>query len=289
MDAYERYMFDLEGYLVLRGVLDKRQVAEINACIDRAGIPEVLATTPYIHTGFPEQAMGDGTPADGGPADVHTSLLTDWGREIRDLIGLKPLMPYLTALLGPGLRLDHCYGIFMRGGAGKTSPHTLHNGGTPFDPSQYYLVRDGHIYNGLLVVSFALTDVPPGSGGFCVIPGSHKSNFPVPPEIGSIMDETPPVRHVPLQAGDVVIFTEAVTHGSLPWSGGGERRALLFKYAPGHLQWEQLSPMVDPGHNWSEEQRRLISPPYFGGRPPVAPDRQEHGMTARPASADVTG
>jgi ectoine hydroxylase-related dioxygenase (phytanoyl-CoA dioxygenase family) len=269
MDEYERYLFDLEGYLVLRGVLDKRQLAEVNACVDRAGIPAVLTRTSYVHTGFPEQAMENSDPAE-GPVDIYTSLLTDWGREIRDLIGLKPIMPYLTALLGPALRLDHCYGIFMQGEAGKGTPHTLHNGGTPFDPSQYYLVRDGRMYNGLLGVSFALTDVPPGTGGFCVIPGSHKSNFPVPPDVASIMDETHPVRHVPLTAGDAVIFTEAVTHGSLPWSGRGERRALLFKYAPGHLQWEQLSPMVNPSHDWSDEQRRLISPPYFGGRPAVA-------------------
>ena len=35
------------------------------------------------------------------------------------------------------------------------------------------------MHNGLTVVAFQLTDVPPGVGGLIVIPGSHKSNYPL--------------------------------------------------------------------------------------------------------------
>ena len=43
-----------------------------------------------------------------------------------------------------------------------------------------YIFRDGRMHNGLTVVTFQLTDVPPGVGGLIVIPGSHKSNYPCP-------------------------------------------------------------------------------------------------------------
>ncbi|MET9087207.1 phytanoyl-CoA dioxygenase family protein [Streptomyces sp. NPDC004237] len=266
MNETERYLFDLNGYIVLRGVLDAAQLEQLNSAVDAAGVPELLEKTSYVHTGFPALENGNSDEA-AGPVDIANGLLTDWGQEFRDLVDHSAVLPALEELLGPELRLDHSYAIFMRAGAGSTTPHHLHNGGTPYDPSQSYTVRDGRMFNGLVVVSYALTDVGPGDGGFCAIPGSHKSNFPVPAEIRGITDETPPVVHVPMKAGDVVIFTEAVTHGSIPWSAPHERRALLYKYAPGFVQWERQSPWASMDHPWTERQRRLLAGPYAGGRP----------------------
>ena len=62
--------------------------------------------------------------------------------------------------------------------------------------------------------------------------GSHRASFSLP---------TPTPREwiaeVTLQAGDVVIFTEALTHCTIPWNALTPRRTLLYKYAPGHLAW----------------------------------------------------
>ena len=33
------------------------------------------------------------------------------------------------------------------------------------------------------------------------------------------------------KAGDAVIFTETLTHGTLPWTAAHERRALLYKFS----------------------------------------------------------
>lgn len=35
-----------------------------------------------------------------------------------------------------------------------------------------------------------------------------------------------------LQPGDVLFFTEAATHGTLPWSASHTRRACLYRFAP---------------------------------------------------------
>jgi len=271
MNDTERYLFDLNGYIILRGVLSPNELTALNGAVDAAGVPHLLENTSYVHTGFPELDESN-TDESAGPVDVVNGLLTDWGSEFRNLVDHPTVLPYLEQMLGPQLRLDHSYAIFMRSGAGATSPHHLHNGGTPFDPSQCYLVRDGRMFNGLVVVSYALTDVGPGDGGLCVIPGSHKANFATPDEIGHIVDATPPVVHVPLKAGDVVIFTEAVTHGSIPWSGAYERRALLYKYAPGFIQWERQSPWASLDHPWTERQQRLLTGPYAGGRTTIRTD-----------------
>ena len=275
MNETERYLFDLNGFIVIPGILTPAEVDALNVAIDDVGIPQLLDETDYIHTGFPE--MEGNSDPDAGPVDKHHGLMLDWAPEFRSLVDDARILPYLETLVGPMVRLDHSYAIFMRTNAGATSPHHLHNGGTPFDPSQSYLVRDGKIFNGLIVVSYALSDSMPGDGGFCAIPGSHKSNFAMPPDIAAIVGDTPPVVQVPMRAGDAVIFSEAVTHGCIPWAAQHDRRALLFKYCPGFMQWEKQSPWADLTRPfWTEQQRRILTGPYSGGRP---------GVRAAPADA----
>lgn len=263
----ERYLFDLQGFLVVKGALAPELVETLNEELDAAGVPELMREFSYVHTGLPDDDFYRGNQdPDAGPVDVYNGLLLDWGPAVRSLVDHELLLPYLEVMLGRCARLDHAYAIVMRRGAGASVPHHLHNGGTPFDPSQYYVARDGQMHNGMVVVSYALTDVAPGAGGFCVVPGSHKSAFPAPAGIAGITDDSPPVVHISMGAGDVVIFTEAVTHGGLAWNAETERRALLFKYCPGHLQWERDSPMADLSHDWSARQRQMLTGPYFGRR-----------------------
>jgi ectoine hydroxylase-related dioxygenase (phytanoyl-CoA dioxygenase family) len=196
--------------------------------------------------------------------------MLDWGPALRSLVAHPRLIPYLRALIGPRFRLDHSYGVFARG---TTASHALHNGGSPFDPTQAYLVRDGEMHNSMVVVQFALTEVGPEDGGFCCVPGSHKANYVLPKELVDL-DHLPDelssrVRHVPMHAGDAVIFTEAVTHGALGWRGEHDRMALLYKYCHGSMQWERDSPFVSAGHSWTETQSRTLAGPYEGGRLPI--------------------
>ena len=64
-----------------------------------------------------------------------------------------------------------------------------------------------------------------------------------------------------------MIFTEALTHGTLPWTAPFQRRHLLFKYSPGNSAWDR-NPSVptDVLPLLTERQRLLAEPPYVGGR-----------------------
>jgi hypothetical protein len=42
------------------------------------------------------------------------------------------------------------------------------------------------------------------------------------------------VTEIHAKAGDCVVFMEACVHGALPWKAAHERRALLYRYIPGH-------------------------------------------------------
>ena len=269
MTATERYLFDLNGYLIVPGVLSQSEVREINEVIDRA-LPswDLEARAGFIHTGYDEETTlkGNSDPA-GGPVYFYGGLVLDWGAPIRRLVGHQKILSHLIELIGPRLRLDHQYAILMKPHDRAGVSHDLHGGGTPYDHSQCYEFRNGRFYNGLTVASFALTDTPAGAGGFCCIPGSHKSNLDLPEEMADLTRPADCVVQPALHGGDVLIFTEALTHGCLKWKAEHERRALLFKYCPGHLQWEKGSPFTSKNYEWDEHQRLLLTPPYLGDRP----------------------
>jgi len=240
LTAAERFAFDVAGYLVRRGALRGREVKALNAAVDELALPPPGRDVP-------SQRFG---------GHLHRSPA------FVALLDHPAVFDVLVELCGPVLRLDHAYGIVMAPGTGGLG---LHGGGTPFDPAQFYVVNGGRISCGLVAVQWSLVDHPAGAGGFRCVPGSHKASFPladpVPPEL---------VVDVPLAAGDVVIFTEALTHGTAPWRAPHERRTLLYKYSPGNSSWgkdEVLPPALAP--MLSERQRLLFEPPYVAYRRPL--------------------
>ena len=179
------------------------------------------------------------------------------------LIDHAGILAYLVELIGPKVRIDHDYSMFMRKG-GRAG--YLHGGPTPQIEigDHWYRHHDGIIRNGLTVVSYLLTDARPEDGGFCCIPGSHKSNFVTSlPDVVRKYERIPHyVYQPPAKAGDVIIFTEALMHGTLPWAANHERRVLLYKYCPGHSAFSPQG-YYDPADypSATEQQLRLLSPP----------------------------
>ncbi|SFH11462.1 Ectoine hydroxylase-related dioxygenase, phytanoyl-CoA dioxygenase (PhyH) family [Actinopolymorpha cephalotaxi] len=224
----ERYLFDLNGYLVVRGVLDPGEVARLNEVLDQQGLDDL----------------------DEAGREAALEWLPNLGGPFLNLIDHQCILPYLIDFVDERVRLDHSYGIQMVAGSPGLDLH-----GFPDDRPRncaWYHVRNGTISAGLIVVSFALTEVSAADGGFVCVPGSHKANLPSPFLDKRANPDDPWLRHVELDAGDAVIFTEALTHGSLDWKGPGVRRALFYKYAPG--QWAWLS------HQWAPHELEPLTP-----------------------------
>lgn len=238
MNAHERYLFDLHGYLVVPNALSPRTVERVNALMD-ARIAEDTAPDMRTH---------------------RFGKILEWGSELRDLIDNPRIAAHVEALVGPQYRLDHDYADVIRAGKGPIGT-TLHGGSTPFDPAQYYRVQDGQMANGLIVVAYNLKDVNEGDGGFGCVPGSHKSNFPYPTEWQPLDDPQPFVKRVTGPAGTAIIFTEALTHGTLPWTGAGERRTLFYKYSPHTLSWSARYYNADDYEGLTDKQRAILEAP----------------------------
>lgn len=260
MNEEELYLFDLNGYLVLEEVLTPAEVDEANAAIDRH------ADAVNIRLGDLSLA-GESTTLGGTTGRGDLGGMLGWEEPWRDVFRLMLSHPrivrFLNQIVGPGFRMDHSPGLItMRKGAEGC---TLHGSSGPhFDPNQYYVYRDGQMHNGLTVVAWQLEDVEEGDGGLCLIPGSHKANFACPRPIKLWHRRREIVRPITCRAGDVVIFTEAVTHGTLPWRSERERRSLLYRYSPanlayatGYMPWPEQ--MLE---GMTAEQRAILEPPY---------------------------
>ena len=120
-------------------------------------------------------------------------------------------------------------------------------------------------------MTFNLADAPEGAGGFACIPGSHKSNFltEIPSEVRRFERPAHYVAQPALEAGDVLFFTEALVHGTMPWTAGHQRRALLYKYSPGHSSWAENYYDISKYEGLTEQQKRMLLPPSIGSRPRV--------------------
>ena len=227
MNEDEKYFFDLNGYIVVPNVLSAEDIALANEAIDRHA--------DQIHERTGELSLSAGSKAlEGvtGRGDLGGAL--SWpdphGRPFRDMLVNPKVVPFLHEILGTGFRLDHNLGIItMRKGA---EGHLLHGSSGPgFDRHQYYIFKDGKMHNGLTVAAYQLADVREGDGGLCLIPGSHKGNYPCPLALrrGEAYREF--IKPITCNAGDCVIFTEATTHGTLPWTADHDRRTALFRFS----------------------------------------------------------
>lgn len=238
MNEQERYLFDLQGFITVPDALDAEQIAELNRILD-------------------EHIEEDVTPEDTSKRWVG---LLDWGKPFRDLVDNPRITPYVEEIVDDRFRLDHDYADLIRGAKGPIGTR-LHGGGTPFDPSQYYHFQNGKMANGLTVVAYNLRDVNEGDGGFGCVPGSHKSNFPFPDEWRELANMQPFTRAVTGPAGTAIIFTEALTHGTLPWRGAGERRTLFFKFSPHAISWSARYYDASGYDDLSERQQAILEAP----------------------------
>lgn len=267
MDETQRYLFDLNGYVVIENALSPEEVAACNAAID--------ANRERIRIREGEQLLSGGSATlrgERGRGDLGGMLA--WPQPgcdpFRRLLAHPVALSFLLEILGDGFRLDHLYGIVMSAG---TEGHVLHGGGHANDITHGYRFHGGQIRCGLTVVSWQLSDAEEGAGGFACIPGSHKANYPPPPGVTRLERDLGCVRQVAAKAGSCVIFTEALTHGTLPWRAPHERRSILYKYSPRSVSYAgRYLPdgLADRMEELTPLQRALLEPPYHPNRPRIA-------------------
>lgn len=267
MNEHEKFFFDVNGFLVVRKILGPDMVAALNEAIDHNQDGVRLREGELLLSGNSPVLKGDH-----GRGDI-TGILNwpkPWCQPFRDLLSHPPALRYMFDLIGSHFRFGNANGISMTEGAEGC---VMHGGGTLVHKHTYRYVN-GRIWNNLVGVCYQLADVNPGDGGFVCIPGSHKANFDTPEDVLSMEYDLGCYHHVAMKAGDALIFTEGLTHGTLPWKGRHERRTLLYRYAAGSFvnargmnRLEEYCPFYD---ELTPLQQAIMEPPYNADKPDIS-------------------
>jgi ectoine hydroxylase-related dioxygenase (phytanoyl-CoA dioxygenase family) len=267
MNDEEKYLFDLNGYIVIRGVFSTEEVASANAAIDNhSELVQERVSEVERNTEEGTLLAGDGVT---GRRDLGGVL--EWGDDsqtFRNVLAHPKLIPYFTTLLGKGYRMDHLpFCIIQDKGSEGFS---LHGGMIDVSTGEYnpflaYSCHNGKINNSLLACSVVLSDHNAGDGGFCVVRGSHKANFAAPPSMIIGENHCEFVVQPETKAGDVVLFSEATVHGAMPWTAEHQRRICLYRFAPATMAYgrsyfpEWPVKMMD---GLTVAQKAVLAPPY---------------------------
>ena len=266
----QQYLFDLNGYLIIKDVLGADEVDALNRLIDRQNLPPPAESTrfgsaPTLASSLIERESA--VPESMARADKAApagSGFLDWGKPFCDLLDHPAIMPVLRMRLGDAFRLDRLYGMNMSQGMAYGVLHADYGASAPqsdLEPGEYYAFRANQIYEGFVVVAWALADGGGELGGFCCIPGSHKSHYKLPRRIREQHDLSPAVVIPEMRAGSVILFTESLTHGTATWHGQHERRALLYKYCVSHLAWTSKRVEAPASVELSPRQQILLRDP----------------------------
>jgi len=272
MTEDERYLFDLNGFLIVRGVLSPDEVADANAAIDRHAGEMIERSDDDLRNARPgTRFFGE------GPGRMDLGRCLEWGevdsRVFRSILAHPRLVPIFHGILGKGYRMDHLPFVLAQN-AGSEG-FKLHGGTVDcntgaYNPElAYNCGPDGTIRTALLGCNVILRDHNSGDGGFCVVPGSHKSNFRMPPGMvdGDRYEEY--VLQPATKAGDVVLFSEGTVHGAKAWTSAEQRRTALFRFAPATGSYGR-SYFGHEGGGWptamyehmTPAQKAVLEPPY---------------------------
>ena len=279
----QKYEFDIHGYIVLRRHYDGKALEDFHAGIDELqAIPIDYETYKRIGIAsyFLASAMEDPdhpfwhgehridrqpNPDTGGIGRVDHALC---GTEKFDRIARDSILRAVHAELAGGpIMLSATYYIEK---VGPCSGGGLHNSGYPVNRDIRY--DFDHTNQRFLCAStksvVILSDMSRiEDGPFAAIPGSHKANFTCPFDL-SDATKNPIAVPVFTEPGDVIIFSEGMTHNAYPVTNRSVRRSVFFNYIPAiranNLPQQRMSIYPDHVlHRLSDLHDILTTPGYI--------------------------
>jgi hypothetical protein len=266
--AERDYLFDLRGCRIIRNALSQEDLKQVNAYVDSHEPLDRFKKGDWL---------GDVEIHRYGNSDgVNFQNIIEGGPVFERLIDHPAWLDQVHRYIHNGqhqLSLDENF-LNVRESGGFIP---IHSGAqTPRFTSVFKAShQEGKWCVGQINILMALKDIGPGDGATTVIPGSHKSHLTHPQMMqenfwgkGVNATQTAGMYQVHLNAGDALMFTDAITHGSMPRTNPGQRRIMVYRYAPNllanrynYIPSEELMARLTP------ERRRIVQPKPPRGRP----------------------
>lgn len=270
------YMFDLNGFLIIRNAVDSADIDAMNAWVDEhwdyvggIGLEDRSSAGYWIgHVQTHTYSGVDGT---------NFQNIMEAGPPFEKLIDHPSWIERIRRYVNPvnGLSLHETL-LSVRGPGGFIG---IHSGGHM--PISYMTFRQANTHEwmvGQINVITALTDIGPGDGPTTLIPGSHKATIPHPQLTGGTVYRTdgpagqqPCMVEMHLRKGDTIMFTDAITHGSAQRSNPGHRRMVLYRYSPRYVATRYNYEHAEAFLQRLTNEQRTIAQPIPPRRPPADP------------------
>ncbi len=263
----DNYLFDLRGYLVLKNAVDAGHLAALNNTLDQYRDVEPQGWRGHVH-------RADNFHANG----IELQNIVEAGEPFERLLDHPAWVSHMRTYVGEpgtfveGLYVDECFATIRA--TGGFLP--MHSGGHEAIVRTQYRYTRGKFHCGQVNVLVALSDIGPGDGATMVIPGSHHSSLEHPAfatggfyERGS-MDSVEGALEMHLQAGDALLFVDALAHGSALRTNPGERRVAIYRYGGSWGATRRGYVYSDALLNRLTPERRALLQPIQPLRPPEA-------------------
>ncbi len=252
------YLFEVNGCRVLHQVLDADTLAAIHQWVDRHN--------PAQRT--PGEWIGDVEIHSYGSKDgVNFQNILAAGRPFTTLIDHHAWIDLVSRyIVTPDHRLAIDENFLNVRESGGFIP--IHSGGATRRLTSSFRALSGQWAVGQINILMALTDVGPGDGATTVVPGSHKAAIEHPQRDGAWTpgqevggDQAAGMTEVHLRAGDALMFTDALCHGSMPRTNPGQRRVMIYRYSP-HLLAARHHYLPAPEFldTLTDRQRQMVLP-----------------------------
>ncbi len=230
----EKYLFDLNGYILIKRALKKKEVEECNKIIDKLKNLKNGKWNGYVH--------GHNY---GGKEGLNLQQIYESGKPFEKLIDHPSWINHMLEFVGGEGTFDHLHGpLFIDENfaniRGPGEAIGIHSGNPEGIKRNNYRYQNGKFHCSQVNILIALNDISSGDGGTVIIPGSHKSNIQHPEykinkmkknTVSSAENMTGAIE-VFLNAGDALLFVDSLCHGSAKRINEGERRIVVYRYGP---------------------------------------------------------
>ncbi len=266
MTDTEAYEFDRQGFIVLKEMLTPEQTAQLSTATDALEVHALERIDqpprktslwgPVYH-----QCLERGYHAWGSNQPGETLMIEDFfnADPAFDFLVQHPhTMACITRIVQGPVRINNSE-IRIRYQGNATGTHM----GGPIDHKYRYGFNGKGIDCMMVRMIYFVHDVTCEQGAFCVVPGTHKSNYPSPYRVGP--DEEPGMIGLEVKAGDAILFTENLRHGGLTNRSEQVRKTLHVGYGPAWMMSQNIATMDEPQYvteatlaRYTPEQRHLF-------------------------------
>lgn len=263
----QEYLFDLNGYLILKDAIAAEDIAAMNASYDVMDAANIQGKSWYENVAVNNSGRQEGIIFhqlyEAGPVWEKLIDHPSWFHKAARFVGSDD--PENFDNYHGLLFIDECFGTIRRKGGAQR----MHSGGHVGTIRTQYRHHAGHFHCGQINVLMAMTDIGPGDGATMVVPGSHKSNIKHPETVPLEMrgddisvDGVTGAIECHLNKGDVLLFVDAIAHGSARRTKPtGERRVAIYRYGPswGYFRYP-FRPSPELMERLTPERRKVVQP-----------------------------